>query len=435
MHAGVLVNLGEDISIAGTPPAGGWRVQLDDDHGADLDEAAETVCLSGGGLATSSTTVRHWVAGGLPKHHIIDPRSGDSAPVVWRTVSVAARSCVDANTASTAAIIRGRRAPAWLEGLGLPSRLVSAEGTVLRLAEWPAEVGMTPVLAVAPSAWWYLTRAGGAVSLLLLTATVVLGVVDVSRWSSERWPRFVLDGLHRNVSLLALMTLSIHIVSAVLDSFAPVRITDVVVPFVSAYRPLWLGLGALAFEILLAVTLTSLARMRLGHKTWRAVHWAAYACWPLALLHGLGTGADTRSFWMLALSTACLTAVVIAAGWRTREGWPRHLGRRKLAATMLVLGTPALLVWVVAGPLASGWASRAGTPASLLASRSARRSPGLVIGPAPSAECPAERQHPTGPRAGGTGSRKSCDDNERRSREIWSTTSRPAAGGRRGCDE
>ena len=203
---------------------------------------------------------------------------------------------------------------------------------------------------------------------MLLTATVVLGVVDVSRWSSERWPRFVLDGLHRNVSLLALMTLSIHIVSAVLDSFAPVRITDAVVPFVSAYRPLWLGLGALAFDILLAVTLTSLARMRLGHKTWRAVHWAAYACWPLALLHGLGTGTDTRSFWMLALSTACLTAVVIAAGWRTREGWPSHLGRRKLAATMLVLGTPALLVWVVAGPLASGWASRAGTPASLLAS-------------------------------------------------------------------
>ena len=185
---------------------------------------------------------------------------------------------------------------------------------------------MTPVLAVAPSAWWYLTRAGGAVSLLLLTATVVLGVVEVSRWSSERWPRFVLDGLHRNVSLLALMTLSIHIVSAVLDSFAPVRITDVVVPFVSAYRPLWLGLGALAFDILLAVTLTSLARMRLGHKTWRAVHWAAYACWPLALLHGLGTGTDTRSFWMLALSTACLTAVVIAAGWRTREGWPSHWG-------------------------------------------------------------------------------------------------------------
>lgn len=227
---------------------------------------------------------------------------------------------------------------------------------------------MTPVLAVAPSAWWYLTRAGGAVSLLLLTATVVLGVVEVSRWSSERWPRFVVDGLHRNLSLLALMTLVIHIVSAVVDSFAPVRITDVVIPFVSAYRPLWLGMGALAFDILLAITLTSLARMHLGHKTWRAVHWAAYACWPLALLHGLGTGTDTRSFWMLALATVCLLAVLIAAAWRTRDGWPSHTGRRKLAAALLALGTPALLVWVVAGPLASGWAGRAGTPASLLAS-------------------------------------------------------------------
>ena len=142
IDGGLLVNLGGDVSIGGTPPPGGWRVQLADDHGADIDEAAETVSLSGGGLATSSTTVRQWVAGGRRKHHIIDPRSGDSAPVVWRTVSVAAGSCVNANTASTAAIIRGRRAPEWLEELGLPSRLVSADGSVLRLAGWPAEVAV-----------------------------------------------------------------------------------------------------------------------------------------------------------------------------------------------------------------------------------------------------------------------------------------------------
>jgi sulfoxide reductase heme-binding subunit YedZ len=227
---------------------------------------------------------------------------------------------------------------------------------------------VTPLLAVGPSAWWYLTRAGGAVSLVLLTATVVLGVVDVSRWSSERWPRFVVDGLHRNVSLLALMTLAIHIAGAVIDTFAPVRITDAFIPFISSYRPLWLGMGTLAFDLLLALILTSLVRTRLGQKTWRAVHWAAYACWPLALIHGLGTGTDARSFWMLALTAACLTAVLIAAAWRTRDGWPNHLGRRKLAATLLVLGPPVLLVWVIGGPLASGWAGRAGTPASLLAS-------------------------------------------------------------------
>ncbi len=226
---------------------------------------------------------------------------------------------------------------------------------------------MTLVMAAAPSAWWYLSRAGGAVSLLLLTATVVLGVLDVSRWSSERWPRFVVDGLHRNVALLALMTLAIHIVSAVVDSFAPIRVTDAVIPFISAYRPIWLGMGALAFDILLAVTLTSLARVTLGHAAWRAVHWAAYACWPLALLHGLGTGTDTPSLWMLALSTTCLVAVLIAAAWRTADGWPNDMGRRKLAATALVLGTPALLAWVIVGPLAPGWAGRAGTPTSLLA--------------------------------------------------------------------
>jgi FAD:protein FMN transferase len=139
-EGGLMVSLGGDISIAGTPPPGGWRVQLDDDHGADIDQAAECVSLSGGGLATSSTTVRRWVSVGTPKHHIIDPHSGDSASVVWRTVSVAAGSCVDANTASTAAIVRGSRAPEWLERLGLPSRLVSAGGRVLRLAGWPEEV-------------------------------------------------------------------------------------------------------------------------------------------------------------------------------------------------------------------------------------------------------------------------------------------------------
>ncbi len=140
MPGGVLINLGGDISIAGTPPPGGWSVQLDEDHGAELDPAAETVSLSGGGLATSSTTVRRWIADGRPRHHIIDPRSADSAPVVWRAVSVAAGSCVDANIASTAAIIRGTRAPEWLERLGLPSRLVSADGAVMRLASWPAPV-------------------------------------------------------------------------------------------------------------------------------------------------------------------------------------------------------------------------------------------------------------------------------------------------------
>src|ERR1017187_6196428 len=109
---------------------------------------------------------------------------------------------------------------------------------------------MTPVLGtVGPSVYWYLTRSTGVVALVLLTAAVVLGVVDVGRWSTPRWPRFVLDSLHRNVSMLVLVFLGLHIITAALDSFAPVNLLDAVLPFVGSYRPFWLGLGAVSFDL------------------------------------------------------------------------------------------------------------------------------------------------------------------------------------------
>lgn len=133
---GVLVNLGGDVATCGPAPAGGWRVRISDDH-ARPDADAETVSVTAGGIATSSVTVRRWRAAGRSLHHIVDPRTGAPAAVVWRTVSVAAASCVDANTASTAAIVRGESAPRWLESLSLPSRLVAADGEVVRVAGWP----------------------------------------------------------------------------------------------------------------------------------------------------------------------------------------------------------------------------------------------------------------------------------------------------------
>ena len=160
---------------------------------------------------------------------------------------------------------------------------------------------------------WYFTRASGAVALVLLTASLVLGVVDVGRWTSRRFPRFVTDALHRTVSLLVVAFVALHVLTAVLDSFAPVRLVDAVVPFGSAYRPLWLGLGAVAFDLLLALVLTSLLRARVGLRAWRAVHWTAYACWPLALVHGIGSGSDIRAGWMLWLSAGCAIAVAAAA--------------------------------------------------------------------------------------------------------------------------
>ena len=130
------------------------------------------------------------------------------------------------------------------------------------------------------------------VALVLLTASVVLGVLEVKRWSTERWPRFVTAGLHKNISLLSVVFLAIHIATTVVDGFAPIGWLDVVIPFRSPYRPLWLGLGAVAVDLLIALTVSSLLRGRIGHRAWRAIHWAAYACWPVAALHGMGTGTD-----------------------------------------------------------------------------------------------------------------------------------------------
>ncbi len=144
--AGVLVGLGGDIAVAGPAPEGGWRVRVTDDHAAGVEAPGQWVTVLDGGLATSSTVVRRWQHHGEQVHHLLDPGSGRPAGGGWRTVSVAASSCVDANIASTAAIVRGRRAQAWLESLGLPSRLVSDSGHVLHLAGWPSDGDdLTPI--------------------------------------------------------------------------------------------------------------------------------------------------------------------------------------------------------------------------------------------------------------------------------------------------
>jgi sulfoxide reductase heme-binding subunit YedZ len=228
---------------------------------------------------------------------------------------------------------------------------------------------MTLVLGtVGPSVYWYLTRSTGVVSLLLLTATVILGVVDVRRWSTPRWPRFVLDSLHRNVSMLVLVFLGLHIITAALDSFAPISLLDAVLPFIGSYRPFWLGLGAVAFDLLLAIAITSLMRQRLGHRAWRITHWLAYACWPIALLHGLGTGSDVKSAWSLILTAICVIAVAIAVCARTLPGWPEQRRVRGGALALTAIAPIALILWLPGGPLGHGWARRAGTPVSLLAS-------------------------------------------------------------------
>jgi Ferric reductase like transmembrane component len=216
-------------------------------------------------------------------------------------------------------------------------------------------------------ALWYLTRGFGLVALVLLTASMVLGLMQTVRFARPGWPRFVVSGLHKNVSLLALVVLTIHVVTALLDSYAPIRLVDVFVPFVSQYRPVWMGLGALSLDLMIAVLVTSLLRERIGLRTWRAVHWTAYACWPLAIVHGLGTGSDTKLGWVLALNAACAAAVLLALWWRLASGWSlANAPRRGIAVAASIALPVAAVAWTVAGPLRAGWARRAGTPAALL---------------------------------------------------------------------
>lgn len=228
------------------------------------------------------------------------------------------------------------------------------------------------ILATSAPALWYLTRGTGAVTLVGLTLSVVLGIAEVRRWSVRGAPRFMVASLHRTVSLLVVVLLAVHVATAVLDTFAPIRLLDAVLPLAGSYRPLWLGLGALALDGLLAVVVTSLVRRRLGLRAWRAVHWAAYACWPVAAVHGLGTGSDAKASWMLVVTGGCAAAVVGAVAWRLVRAGPGHAGARAGGAVLVAALGMAVAVWLPRGPLAQGWARRSGTPARLLAFKGAQ---------------------------------------------------------------
>jgi methionine sulfoxide reductase heme-binding subunit len=217
-----------------------------------------------------------------------------------------------------------------------------------------------------PSALWYATRGAGAMTLVLLTASVVLGIGEVRHWQPVGAPRFALAALHRTISLFALVLLVVHVVTTLIDPFPRISLLNAGVPFVTDYRPLWMGLGTLASDLLVALVLTSLVRRRLGYRAWRGLHWLAYGCWPVAVLHGLGSGSDTKSTWMLTLTLACVGAVVVALGSRLAAPETRPAVQIGTAAITVLSGI-GLAVWLPQGPLARGWARRAGTPAAVLA--------------------------------------------------------------------
>ncbi|HLO35044.1 MAG TPA: ferric reductase-like transmembrane domain-containing protein [Candidatus Deferrimicrobium sp.] len=176
---------------------------------------------------------------------------------------------------------------------------------------------------------WFTTRGAGIVSLVLFSVVATLGLLAVARTQSARWPRFLTVELHRSLALLSVVFLGIHIVTAVLDPFTKLGLAAALVPLASSYRPLPVAFGVVSVYLGVAVIITSLLRERIGHRVWRAVHWASYAAWPLAVEHTLTAGSDSFAIWMLAIQGACILLVSAALVWRLSAG---GTNRSRLAA-------------------------------------------------------------------------------------------------------
>ena len=179
------------------------------------------------------------------------------------------------------------------------------------------------------SAFWALGRGTGVIALVLFTVALVLGIVARSGRPVPWLGRFGTSDLHRTAALTGTGLVVVHVGSLYLDPYAQLRLVDFVFPFLGAYKPLWLGLGTLALDLLAVVTVVSLLRHRVGPRVFKSVHWATYALWPVALMHALGNGTNAGSTWFRALAVVCVSAVVTAVGWRltpsfAHRGWSRH---------------------------------------------------------------------------------------------------------------
>jgi sulfoxide reductase heme-binding subunit YedZ len=192
---------------------------------------------------------------------------------------------------------------------------------------------------MTPIAFWYLIRATGLVSLVLMTATIVLGVVVQRQHRLPGLPRFGAVALHRSVSLISALLLVVHVVTAVVDSYVGIPVVAAFVPFTSGWRPVGIGLGALAVELMAVIVASSLLRGRIPHRLWRAVHWTSYLLWPLAFVHGLMTGTDVGSGWPLVLALGCAAVVggTSAVAWIGRTSRPAERAPAALASSSTAL--------------------------------------------------------------------------------------------------
>jgi len=207
---------------------------------------------------------------------------------------------------------------------------------------------------------WDTARAGGFAAYVLLSLAVIAGLVLRNRWQTARWPRLVTSELHGYLSLLGLVFVTIHVLAVAIDPFTRFGLREVLVPFVSHYRPLWMGLGIVALYLLLAVWISTRLRTRIGYRLWRQIHLLAFGVFAAATVHGIGTGSDTRTTWGMAIYVTAAVTVGALSVRRLLVPVGRDERRRPIAATLPGIALLATAVWALVGPLAPHWGARAG---------------------------------------------------------------------------
>ena len=189
------------------------------------------------------------------------------------------------------------------------------------------------------NAFWYLGRGTGIIALVMFTLTMVLGITTRSGRRAAGLDRFGVADLHKTAALTGTGLVAAHVVSLLFDPYAQLRLIDVVLPFGGAYRPMWLGLGTAAVDVMVVLVASSLLRHRIGPRAFRALHWAAYGMWPLALVHGLGTGTDAGTSWFRWIAVGCVVAVGAALTWRLTPGYGER-GMRRVPRQLPVTPPP-----------------------------------------------------------------------------------------------
>jgi hypothetical protein len=208
-------------------------------------------------------------------------------------------------------------------------------------------------LVSASGLTWEIARAGGLMAYGLLTASVVIGLIVSLKWRSPRWTRFISTELHRFVTLLALVFTVLHTITVAIDPFIKFTPVEVLVPFVSHYRPLWIGLGIVAAYLMVAIYLSDRIRSRVGYGWWRRFHYLSFAVFVLALLHGLGTGSDTRTPWATGMYAA--SVILVVALLSVRAFPPKGERTHPLEFALVLAALIAAGYWAWQGPLQSGW--------------------------------------------------------------------------------